>query len=485
MSMLAKLKSFFTWEVHGDGKHVAPSRAVAPDERLTYPRTIGIGAQHVLAMMGSTLLVPALTGMPATTTLFFSAVGTALFLMITGNRVPSYLGSSFAFIAPLAAAGVTSANGPLDGATIGKGLAGILVAGLLLSAVGAISHYAGVTWIQKSMPPAVTGTIVALIGLNLAGVAKGMWSASPWTALVTLSAVLLLMVVSKGFLSRIAILAGAVIGAVFAGFRGEWEGAGKVIDNADWFGLPEYHTPRFDGSVLIAFIPVVIVLIAENIGHVKSVAAMTDRNLDPVTGRALLADGVATTVAGLGGGSGTTTYAENIGVMAATRVYSTLAYWVAAAFALVLSLVPKFGAMVSVVPVGVLGGLATLLFGLIAILGARIWVQAGVNFSHPVNLVTAAVAIIIGTADYSAAWGKMQFNGIALGTIAALVIYHGLNWITRLRGTQEQPPTSPAFAEADVADAGSPAEEKAPAAKKPAAKKPAAKKAPAKKAADG
>lgn len=479
MSMLAKLKSFFTWEVHGDGKHVAPSRAVAPDERLTYPRTIGIGAQHVLAMMGSTLLVPALTGMPATTTLFFSAVGTALFLMITGNRVPSYLGSSFAFIAPLAAAGVTSANGPLDGATIGKGLAGILVAGLLLSAVGAISHYAGVTWIQKSMPPAVTGTIVALIGLNLAGVAKGMWSASPWTALVTLSAVLLLMVVSKGFLSRIAILAGAVIGAVFAGIRGEWEGAGKVIGNADWFGLPEYHTPRFDGSVLIAFIPVVIVLIAENIGHVKSVAAMTDRDLDPVTGRALLADGLATTVAGLGGGSGTTTYAENIGVMAATRVYSTLAYWVAAAFALVLSLVPKFGAMVSVVPVGVLGGLATLLFGLIAILGARIWVQAGVNFSHPVNLVTAAVAIIIGTADYEAAWGKMQFNGIALGTIAALVIYHGLNWITRLRGTQEQPPTSPAFAEADVPDAAPPAEKKAPAAKKPAAKK-----APAKKSAD-
>ena len=311
MSMLAKLKSFFTWEVHGDGKHVAPSRAVAPDERLTYPRTIGIGAQHVLAMMGSTLLVPALTGMPATTTLFFSAVGTALFLTITGNRVPSYLGSSFAFIAPLAAAGVTSANGPLDGATIGKGLAGILVAGLLLSAVGAISHYAGVTWIQKSMPPAVTGTIVALIGLNLAGVAKGMWSASPWTARVTLSAVLLLLVVSKGVLSRIAILSGAVIGAVFAGIRGEWSepvaGCGgltakQCIDAAEWFGLPEYHTPRFDGSVLIAFIPVVIVLIAENIGHVKSVAAMTDRDLDPVTGRALFAAGVAPPVGGRGGG---------------------------------------------------------------------------------------------------------------------------------------------------------------------------------------
>ncbi len=450
MAILDDLKSTFSWQVHGNGKRVGVGKSVAPDERLTYPRTIGIGAQHVLAMMGSTLLVPAITGMPAATTLFFSAVGTALFLMITGNKVPSYLGSSFAFLAPLGAAGVTAANAPLDATTIGKGLGGILLAGVLLAAVGALVHVLGGEWIQKFMPAAVTGTIVALIGLNLAGAAKNMWQASPWTALVTLAAVLLLMVASKGFLGRIAILAGAVIGGLFAGLRGEWEGAGEVIGAADWFGLPAYHHPTFDGSVLVAFVPVVIVLIAENIGHVKSVAAMTGKDLDPVTGRALFADGVATTIAGLGGGSGTTTYAENIGVMAATRVYSTLAYWVAAAVALILSLVPKFGALVAVVPLGVLGGLATLLFGLIAVLGARIWVQAGVNFSHPVNLVTAAVALIIGTADYTAHLGKMVFNGIALGTIAALVIYHGLSWVAKVRGTQDQPPTTPALVEADV-----------------------------------
>ncbi|NYI40196.1 uracil-xanthine permease family protein [Demequina lutea] len=450
MATLDKLSSFFSWQVHGNGKRVGVGKAVAPDERLSYPRTIGIGAQHVLAMMGSTLLVPAITGMPAATTLFFSAIGTALFLTITGNKVPSYLGSSFAFIAPLAAAGVTAANAPLDAATIGKGLGGILLAGLLLAVVGALVNALGGGWIQKIMPPAVTGTIVALIGLNLATTAKGMWDASPWTALVTLAAVLLLMVISKGFLGRIAILAGAVIGSLFAAIRGEWKGAGDVVGAAHWFGLPAYHHPSFDGSVLVAFVPVVIVLIAENIGHVKSVAAMTDRNLDAVTGRALFADGVATTIAGLGGGSGTTTYAENIGVMAATRVYSTLAYWVAAAFALVLSLVPKFGAVVSVIPVGVLGGLATLLFGLIAVLGARIWVQNGVNFSHPVNLVTAAVALIVGTANYTAHWGSMVFEGIALGTIAALVIYHGLSWVAKVRGTQDQLPTSPALVEADV-----------------------------------
>jgi uracil-xanthine permease len=426
--------SMFSWTLHGDGKAIAPDAAVAPDERLTYPRTLGIGAQHVLAMMGATLLVPALTGMPATTTLFFSAVGTALFLTITRNRVPSYLGSSFAFLAPLAAAGVTSANGPVDPATISKGLGGVLLAGVLLAIVGVVVHLAGATWIEKLMPPVVTGAIVALIGLNLAGAAKGMWSASPWTALVTLAAVLLAMVLFKGFLGRIAILVGAAVGAIFAGFRGEWAGAGDRIAAEDWVGLPEWNTPTFDGTVLVAFIPVVLVLIAENIGHLKSVTAMTGRNLDAETGRALFADGAATTLAGLGGGSGTTTYAENIGVMAATRVYSTLAYWAAAAFALVLSLVPKFGEVVAVIPVGILGGLATLLFGLIAILGARIWVENGVDFKSPVNLVTAAVAVIVGTADYTATAGSMVFNGIALGTIAALVIYHGLTWIGRLRG---------------------------------------------------
>ncbi|WP_062290919.1 uracil-xanthine permease family protein [Demequina phytophila] len=448
--------SMFSWTLHGDGKHAAPGKAVAPDERLTYPRTFGIGAQHVLAMMGSTLLVPALTGMPASTTMFFSAIGTALFLTITRNRVPSYLGSSFAFIAPLAAAGVTSANGPLDAATIGKGLGGILLAGILLALVGLVVARFGSGWIDRSMPPVVTGAVVALIGLNLAGAAKSQWSASPWTALVTLSATLIAMVAFKGFLSRVAILFGAVVGGVFSAARGEWttaldsfggETAVEHIANADWFGIPAFHTPTFDGGVLVAFVPVVIILIAENIGHLKSVSAMTDRDLDPETGRALFADGAATIVAGLGGGSGTTTYAENIGVMAATRVYSTLAYWAAAAFALILSLVPKFGAMVAVIPVGILGGLSVLLFGLIAVLGARIWVEAKVDFTNPVNLVTAAVALIVGTADFTATAGSMVFNGIALGALAALVIFHGLGWIARKRGTHVV--ASPAYIEGD------------------------------------
>ncbi|MDN4472171.1 uracil-xanthine permease family protein [Demequina zhanjiangensis] len=436
--------SMFSWTLHGDGRTIAPGGAVAPDERLTYPRTIGIGMQHVLAMMGATLLVPAITGMPAATTMFFSAIGTALFLTITRNRVPSYLGSSFAFLAPLAAAGVNSANAPLDGATISRGLGGVLLAGVLLALVGVLVNWLGADWIAKMMPPVVTGAIVALIGLNLAGTARSQFEASPWTALVTLVAVLVSMVAFRGFLGRIAILVGALIGALFAALRGEWTTAldslggltpTEFIGQAAWFGLPERHSPTFDGSVLVAFVPVVLILMAENIGHLKSVTAMTGRNLDGETGRALFADGLATTVAGLGGGSGTTTYAENIGVMAATRVYSTLAYWAAAAFALLLSLVPKFGAMVAVIPAGILGGLSVLLFGLIAVLGGRIWVENGVDFTKPVNLVTAAVALIVGTADFTATAGSMVFNGIALGSIAALAIYHGLGWIARVRGT--------------------------------------------------
>lgn len=435
--------AMFTWSLHGDGKSIAPGSAVAPGERLTYPRTFGIGAQHVLAMMGATLLVPALTGMPASTTMFFSAIGTALFLTITRNRVPSYLGSSFAFLAPLAAAGVTAANAPLDAAVIAKGLGGVLLAGVLLIIVGVAVNLAGAAWIEKAMPPVVTGAIVALIGLNLAGAARNQWEASPWTALVTLTAVLLCMVAFRGFLGRIAILIGALIGAVFSALRGEWttpiENLGghtavEHIGSASWFGLPVWHTPTFDPSVLVAFIPVVLILVAENIGHLKSVAAMTGRSLDKETGRALLADGVATTVAGLGGGSGTTTYAENIGVMAATRVYSTLAYWAAAVVALVLSLVPKFGAMVAAIPQGILGGLSVLLFGLIAILGARIWVENKVDFTNPVNLTAAAVALIVGTADFTAHAGAMTFNGIALGAIAALTIFHVLGWVARRRG---------------------------------------------------
>ncbi|WP_152189258.1 uracil-xanthine permease family protein [Georgenia satyanarayanai] len=421
------------WTVHGDGVRVGPGEVVGPRERLSWPRTIGIGSQHVVAMFGATFLVPLITGFPPSTTLFFSAVGTVLFLVITRNRVPSYLGSSFAFIAPIGAA--TQVGG------MSAALGGILVVGVLLALVGLLVHFAGSRWIDVVMPPIVTGTVVALIGFNLAPSAWSNVATAPATALVTIAVVVLVTVLFRGILGRLAILVGVLAGYVVAVLRDEVDFT--RVGEADLFGLPTFTAPSFDLSLLGLFVPVVIVLVAENIGHVKSVAAMTGENLDDVTGRALLADGLATTLAGAGGGSGTTTYAENIGVMAATRVYSTAAYGVAAAVALLLSMSPKFGELINTVPAGVLGGAATVLYGMIGVLGARIWVQAKVDFSDPVNLTTAAIALIVGIANYTWVAGDLRFEGIALGTAAALGVYHVMRALARWRGTSAEP-ASPA-----------------------------------------
>ena len=421
------------WSVHGDGRAIRPGDVVHPDERLSWPRTVGVGVQHVVAMFGATFTVPLITGFPPATTLFFSGLGTLLFLVITRNRLPSYLGSSFAFIAPVLAAKA--------GGDIGPALGGILVAGAALALVGVVVQLAGARWIDALMPPVVTGAIVALIGLNLAPVAwdgggNGGVKAQPLIAVVTLVAILLATVIFRGFLARLSILLGVVVGWVLAAVLGQLDPKAVTgLKEAAWVGLPDFHAPSFSLRAVVLVIPVILVLIAENAGHVKAVAAMTGRNLDKEMGRAFLGDGIATMLAGSGGGSGTTTYAENIGVMAATRVYSTAAYWVAGVAAVLLGLSPKFGALILTVPAGVLGGATTALYGLIAILGARIWIENRVDFHDPVNLMTAAVAVIIGAANYTLTAGDLSFSGIALGTAAALVIYHGMRLIARLRGT--------------------------------------------------
>jgi len=420
--------SSFGWRVHGNGRTIGVGEVVGPDERLSWPRTVGIGLQHVVAMFGATFLVPILTGFSPATTLFFSGVGTIGFLLITRNRLPSYLGSSFAFIAPIGAA---MASG---GQSVALG--GVLLTGVLLALVGLVVHLAGSRWIDIVMPPIVTGTIVALIGLNLAPTAWDNVKVAKITALVTLGVIIAASVLFRGILGRLAILVGVVVGYGVAWARGEVDFS--AADKAAWIGLPQFVTPTFDVAVLGLFLPVVFVLIAENVGHVKSVAAMTGKELDPMIGRALFADGLATTLAGLGGGSGTTTYAENIGVMAATRVYSTAAYWVAAGAALVLSMSPKFGALVATIPAGVLGGATTMLYGMIGVLGARIWVQNRVDFSNPVNLTTAAVALVVGVANFEWQVGSLAFGGIALGTAAALGIYHVMRVTAKWRGTSQE-----------------------------------------------
>ncbi|MEH3032999.1 MAG: NCS2 family nucleobase:cation symporter [Aeromicrobium erythreum] len=413
-----------SWQLHGDGRTVRDGEIVAPGERLSWPRTIGLGAQHVVAMFGATFLVPLLTEFPPSTTLFFSGVGTLLFLVITGNKLPSYLGSSFAFIAPITAA---TASG-----SMGSALFGILATGVLLAVVGLVVMVTGTGWIEALMPPVVTGAIVALIGLNLSGVATANFQKAPWTAFVTLAAVLLIAVVFRGLVARLSIVLGVVVGYLFAGFAGILDFS--TVKKAPLFGLPDFTTPEATWSVLPAFLPVVLVLVAENVGHVRSVAHLTnDDELNARTGRALLADGLATTLAGAGGGSGTTTYGENIGVMAATRVYSTAAYWVAGIVAVLLSLSPKIGALINTIPQGVLGGVTVALYGLIGIIGVKIWVDNGVDFSRPVNQFTAAVALVIGIGNLTLTFGDLTITGIALGTIAAVVVFHVMNAIDRAR----------------------------------------------------
>jgi NCS2 family nucleobase:cation symporter-2 len=415
----------WNWRLHGDGRQIRPGEVVAPDERLSWPRTIGIGAQHVLAMFGATFLVPLLTGFPPATTLFFSGIGTILFLLITGNRLPSYLGSSFAFIAPVVAA--SAAHGRATA------LGGIVVAGLLFAVIGLVVHKAGTGWIEWLMPPVVTGAIVALIGLNLAPVARSNFEKQPVTAFITLVVILLVTVLFRGMLGRLSILVGVITGYLAAAVQGQLDFT--EVDKAAWVGLPDFTAPSFNLGVVVLFVPVVLVLIAENVGHVKAVSSMTGRPLDHLIGRAFIGDGVATALAGAGGGSGTTTYAENIGVMAATRVYSTAAYWVAGVLAFLLGLSPKFGALINTIPPGVLGGATVVLYGLIGVLGARIWVQARVDFTNPANLMTAAVALIIGIADFTWKIDSLMFNGIALGSVAAVVVYHVMRQIGIRRGT--------------------------------------------------
>ncbi len=402
-------------------EQTGPADVVMPEERLSWPRTIGIGLQHLVAMFGATVLVPLLTGFPPATTIFFSGVGTLLFLVVVKNRVPSYLGSSFAFITPVVAA---MAKGGIPAA-----LGGIVAAGLAFFLVGLFVERRGFQLIDRLMPPVVTGTVVALIGLNLAPAARDNFVKDPAIAIITLASILAVAVGLRGFAGRLSVFIGVLIGYAAAAIAGRINF--EPVAAAAWVGLPAFHVPAFDLRAVLLVLPVVVVLIAENTGHVKAVATMTERDLDGVMGRAFMADGLATMLAGMGGGSGTTTYAENIGVMAATRVYSTAAYMVAGICAILLALCPKFGALVGTIPVGVLGGATTLLYGMIAILGARIWVEGRVDFREPVNLMTAAVALIVGAANYTLRAGDFEFNGIVLGAFGAVVLHQVLRAVAR------------------------------------------------------
>ena len=416
----------FHWTLKRDG-------IIAPDERLPWGQTIAVGLQHIFAMFGATVLAPILMGFDPNTAILFSGIGTLIFFVIVGGRIPSYLGSSFAFIAVVNAASGLAAGGTPN---IGVALGGIIAAGALYAVVGVVVMAIGYAWIEKLMPPVVTGAVVAVIGLNLAPVAisdlagkdAATTSFNQIIGLITVLSVAGVAVYAPGILRRLPILLGGVIGYIVYLVLANGFGLGPAIDftrlgDAAWIGMPNFTAPSFSTNAITLIAPVALVLVAENLGHVKAVGAMTGRNLDPYLGRAFLGDGIATMVAGFGGGTGVTTYAENIGVMAVTKIYSTLIFVIAAIVAIALGFSPKFGALIGTIPWAVLGGLAIILFGLIAATGARIWGENKVDFSKSRNLITVAAALTMGAGNFTVKIGDFEMGGIGTATLTAIILY--------------------------------------------------------------
>jgi uracil-xanthine permease len=422
----------FQWTEKSDAALQAGG-VIGPDERLPWPQTAVMGVQHLIAMFGATVLAPILMGFDPNVAILMSGIGTLIFFVMTGGKVPSYLGSSFAFIGVVIAASGYAGQGP--NANIGVALGGIIACGLLYFIIGAIVQAIGTGWIERFMPPVVTGSVVAVIGLNLAHIPiKNMAPTGfdAWMQGITFVSVALVAVFTKGMVQRLLILMGLIVASVVYAVLTNGMGLGKPLDlsgiaHAAWIGMPNFSAPVFSANAMLLIAPVAIILVAENLGHIKAVTAMTGKNLDIYMGRAFMGDGVATMVAGSAGGTGVTTYAENIGVMAATKIYSTAIFVVAGAMAILLGFSPKFGAVIQAIPLAVMGGVSIVVFGLIAIAGAKIWVDNKVDFSDNKNLLVAAITLVLGTGDYTLKFGDFALGGIGTATFGAILLHALLN----------------------------------------------------------
>jgi putative pyrimidine permease RutG len=413
------------------------ARPVGTNEYLPPAQSVVLGIQHAFAMFGATVLAPFLMGFDPNLAILMSGLCTVLFFFMTGGRVPSYLGSSFAFIGVvIAATGYAASGTGAPNANIAMAAGGIIACGVLYTIFGFIVMATGTRWIEKLMPPVVTGAVVMIIGLNLAPVTvKGVMgnNFNMWMSLVTVLCMGSIAVFTKGLLQRLLLLVG-LLSAYFIYFIvSNVMGYGTPINftpiqQAAWFGIPQFHSPEFNVNAMLIIAPIALILVAENLGHIKAVGAMTGENLDPHIGKAFVADGVATTLSGSVGGPGMTTYGENIGVMAVTRVYSTIIFVVAGIFAIFLGLSPKFGAIIHTIPSAILTGASIVVFGLITIAGAKIWIENKVDFSQNKNLMVAAVTIILGTGDFALQFGSFNLGGIGTATFAALI----LNWFFSL-----------------------------------------------------
>lgn len=401
---------------------------VAPDERLPLGQTMVMGVQHAVAMFGATVLMPMLMGLDPNLAILMSGMGTLLFFFVTGGRVPSYLGSSAAFVGVVIAA--TGFNGQGINPNLSVALGGIIACGLVYTLTGLVVMKVGTRWIERMMPPVVTGAVVMAIGLNLAPIAVKSVSGSPfesWMAVITVLCIGVVAVFTRGMIQRLLILVGLIAACLVYALLANVFGLGKPVDftlihQAAWFGLPQMTSPTFNAQAMMLIAPVAVILVAENLGHLKAVAGMTGRNMDPYMVRAFVGDGLATMLSGSVGGSGVTTYAENIGVMAVTKVYSTLVFVAAAVMAMLLGFSPKFGALIHTIPAPVIGGASIVVFGLIAVAGARIWVQNHVDLSQNGNLIMVAVTLVLGAGDFALTLGGFTVGGIGTATFGAILL---------------------------------------------------------------
>lgn len=408
----------------------ASNRPVATNEYLPLGQSMVLGVQHAFAMFGATVLAPLLMGFDPNLAILLSGACTIFFFLLTGGRVPSYLGSSFAFIGVVAAA-TGHATGSGANADLAIAMGGIIVCGIIYALIGLIVMLSGSRWIENMMPPVVTGAVVMIIGLNLAPTTVKAVAANPfdqWMALMTVLIMGIIAVFSKGLLQRLLLLVGLICAYLLYIILTNGLGLGKAIDfsllsQAAWFGVPHFHTaPQFDLNAILIIAPVALILVAENLGHIKAVGAMTGEDLSPHMGKAFFADGLATSLSGGLGGPGMTTYGENIGVMAITRVYSTLIFVIAGIFAILLGLSPKFGAIISTIPSAILTGASIVVFGLITIAGAKIWIENKVDFSNNKNLVIAAVTLILGAGNFELMLGSFNLGGIGTATFSAILL---------------------------------------------------------------
>jgi uracil permease len=404
-------------------------KKVDVNERLPLLQSIPLSLQHLFAMFGATVLVPYLVGLDASVTLFTSGVGTLLYILITKGKIPAYLGSSFAFIAALTAIIGSKAGVLGDPAKVSIAMSGCVVVGLIYLVVSIAIAIFGTDWIHYLLPPVVIGPVVMVIGLGLAGSAVGMAMDNIWLALITLAIAVFASVIFRGFLGVIPVLIGIIGGYLIALVTHNVNFT--PVTTAGYFAVPKFIFPTFNLGAIIMIAPIALVVITEHIGHLIVTNNILERDLmkDPGLHRSLAGDGVATALSGLLGGPPNTTYGENIGVMAITRIFSVWVIGGAAGIAVIMSFIPKIGAFIQTIPRPVMGGICILLFGIIASQGVRMLVEAGIDFSHKRNLVIASVILVIGIGGAKISIGGVEFSGMPLATYIGILLNVLMNFL--------------------------------------------------------